>query len=97
MRSRPRKKKVERVNCRKNWKSCSTAKTKVRLPLQFLQLSFALRPPFEAAPLTMPRQRQRWPGFFLFPCCCPPLGLGRLPPPPICGGFPPVGGCFPPV
>src|SRR5436190_23195893 len=29
------------------------------------------------------------PGFFLPCCCCPPAGRGRLPPPPICGCFPP--------
>src|SRR6266487_3102717 len=53
MRSKPRKRKAERLSYRKNWKSCSTARTKIRLPLPFLQLSSALPSPFEAAPLTV--------------------------------------------
>src|SRR5438874_12110897 len=52
MRSKPRKKKDERLSCRKNLKSCLTAKTKVRMPRPFLRLSYASRSRFEAAPLT---------------------------------------------
>ena len=51
MRSKPRKKKAERPSYRKNWKSCSTARTKVRLALPFLQPSCALRSLFETLPL----------------------------------------------
>src|SRR6185312_8005736 len=47
MRLKPRKKKAARLSYRKSWKSCSTARTKVRLPLPFQQLSSALRSPFE--------------------------------------------------
>src|SRR4030095_15380811 len=91
MRSKLQKRKAKQLNYRKNWKSCSTAKTRVRLLLPFLQLSFALRSTFETAFLTVTPQRQRWPGFFLpCCCCCPPLGLGRLPPPAVGGRFPPI-------
>src|SRR6266567_3010805 len=53
MRSKPRKRKAERLSYRKNWKSCSTARTRVRLLLRFQQLSSALRSPFEALPLAV--------------------------------------------
>ena len=47
MHSKPRKRTVERVTCGRSWKSCSTAKTKVRMPLPFLPPSCALRSRFE--------------------------------------------------
>src|SRR2546430_2580776 len=53
MRLKPRKKKAKRLSYRKNWKSCSTTRTKVRLPLPFLQPSSALRSLFEAASETV--------------------------------------------
>src|SRR6266540_1576559 len=54
MRLKPRKKKARRLSYRKNWKSCSTARTKVRLPLPSLQPSSALRLLFEALPPARP-------------------------------------------
>src|SRR4029077_12478818 len=48
MRSRPRKNKAGRMSCRKNSKSCLTAKTRIRTPRQFLRPSCASRSPFEA-------------------------------------------------
>src|SRR6266487_339182 len=53
MRLKLRKKKAKRLTYRKNWKSCSIAKTRVRTPLPFLQPSCALRSRFEALPLTL--------------------------------------------
>src|SRR4029434_2303663 len=52
MRSKPRKKKAKRLRYRKNWKSCSTAKTRVRMLPPFLQPSYASRSRFEAVPPT---------------------------------------------
>src|SRR6266576_5865150 len=91
MRSKPRKNKAARLSYKNNWKTYSTAKTRRRTPLPFLQLSFALRSPFETGPPTATLRRQRSPGFFFLPCCCCwPLGCGRFPPPPCC---PPIFFC----
>src|SRR5215469_9324882 len=43
MRSKPRRKTVEQLSYKNNWKTCSTAKTKVRLPRPFLRRSCASR------------------------------------------------------
>src|SRR5919198_66504 len=80
MRSKLRKKKARRLSYRKNWKRCSTVKTRARLPLPFLQRSCALLLRFEAVPLT---------AFTLFGFGCLFLGLllpGR--PSPIFAGLP---------
>src|SRR4030095_7970008 len=58
MRSKPRKRTAERLSYRENWKNCSTAKTKVRMPPPFLQPSYALRSRCEAAVVA----RARWRG-----------------------------------
>jgi ubiquinone/menaquinone biosynthesis C-methylase UbiE len=84
-------KKAKQLSYRKNWKNCSTARTKVRMALPFVQSSCELRSRFKPAPVTVRLQRQRSPGFFFLPCCCcPPDGWERLPPPAICGCFPRV-------
>src|SRR5437870_4521833 len=53
MRSKPRKNKDERLSCRKNSKSCLTAKTRVRMPRPFLRRSCASRSRFEAQGLLL--------------------------------------------
>src|SRR6266576_48761 len=65
MRSKPRKKKAKQLSYRKNWKSCSTAKTRVRMLPPFLQPSFALRLLFEALPLTVTGRQLRFAWLFL--------------------------------
>src|ERR1700719_4456407 len=55
MRSKLRKKKARRLSYKKNWKSCSTAKTKVRMPPPFLQPFCALRSRFEKSSPTTTR------------------------------------------
>src|SRR6266478_1696648 len=64
MRSKPRKNKDEQLSCRKNSKSCLTAKTKVRMPRPFLRRSCASRSRFEKACLTLALP-SRFAGFFL--------------------------------
>ena len=76
----------------KNWKSCSTAKTRVRKARRFLQLSYVWRCRLEKAPLIV---AVRLFGFALLLLALLlllwPLGFGRFPPP-VCGCFPPVWG-----
>src|SRR6266478_5991402 len=55
MRSKPRKEKARRLSYKKNWTSCSTAKTKVRMAPPFLQPFCALRSPFEKSSPTTTR------------------------------------------
>src|SRR5262245_59270051 len=76
MRLKLRKRRARRLSYRRNWKSYLKARTKVRLPLLFLQPSSALRSLFKAAPVSGNSARSTFAWLFLLALRLP-TGLAR--------------------